>query len=253
MSFAQALILHVCMWEMKILFCFVLILFWIFFLHLFTFWSFVRNFAVFFIRPLDRFWIICYNFCEVKDTFRYLIKSGDMRPCAATTKFAVQSLCGSDKAEITFRSWQIGLEKNFWEFCLNSWSVTDSCEDSMISIVIWLELLVCISLVISTKSTNYIKERSFYLNQVAVVAVAGSNKRKKWERKQRQSKIGFIGTAGTTKQVSRFVVRGSTRQLSFKSSTVSQVQFYIRTAAAYKPLSKTGLYVRSAGDQKRAK
>ena len=35
-----------------------------------------------------------------------------------------------------------------------------------------------------------------------------------------------------------FVVHGSTRQLSFKSSTGSQVQFYVRTVAAYKPLSK---------------
>ena len=56
--------------------------------------------------------------------------------------------------------------------------------------------------------------------------------------KQRQSKIRFVGTAGTTKQVSRFVVHGSTGQLSFKSSTASQIQFYVCTAAAYKPLSK---------------
>ena len=68
--------------------------------------------------------------------------------------------------------------------------------------------------------------------------------------KQRQSKVGF---AGTTKHVSRFVVHGGTRQVSFKSSTASQVQFYVGTAAAYVPLSKTGSYVRSDRDRKRAK
>ena len=56
--------------------------------------------------------------------------------------------------------------------------------------------------------------------------------------KQRQSKVGFAGTAGTTKHVSRFVVHGGTRQVSFKSSTASQVQLYVGTAAAYVPFQK---------------
>ena len=90
------------------------------------------------------------------------------------------------------------------------------------------------------------------MNQVAIVAVLQVQRKGKSERKSKdKAGMDLLVLPVLRNTYVGFVVHGSTRQLSFKSSTGSQVQFYVRTAAAYEPLSKTGSYVRSAGDQKK--
>ena len=96
------------------------------------------------------------------------------------------------------------------------------------------------------------KRESFYLNQDAVVCCLQVQTKGKSEKESKdKAGMDLLVLPVLQNTYVGFVVRGSTRQLSFKSSTGSQVQFYVRTAAAYKPLSKTGSYVRSAGDRRK--